>query len=152
MPVPSGTTGPSSDRRSVSFRAFCEDPENHEPRPVPAASTPSAGDTDVPSVLDPLTGQVRVMSDKCTTCIGRRGTLLSDERRRELLGRRPDGSYDEGWTVCHQTLPDNPENHGDLPPAVCAWIAQHPQASARSLAMRIGGAQGIEYVTPQPKP
>ncbi|MEV5842222.1 hypothetical protein AB0M32_09630 [Streptomyces sp. NPDC051985] len=136
----------------ASFRAFCEDPSNHAPRPASAAGPVAAGDTDVPSVFDSLTGRVRVMGDKCTTCIGRRGTPLSDERRRELLGLQPDGSYDERWTVCHQTLPDNPGNPGDLPPAVCAWIAQHPLASARSLAMRIGAAQGIDCISPQPKP
>ncbi|MCX4681314.1 hypothetical protein OG413_45235 [Streptomyces sp. NBC_01433] len=93
------------------------------------------------------------MSGKCTTCIGRRSNPagLSDERRRELLGLRPDGSYDEGWTVCHSTLPDNPENTADLPPSVCAWIAQHPQAAARSLVMRIGASQGFDYIDPQPK-
>lgn len=150
--MPSGTTGLSSDDHPVSFRAFCEDPDNHAPRPAPTAAAAPVGDASVPSVFDSLTGRVRVMSAKCTTCIGRRGTPLSDERRRELLGRQPDGSYDEGWTVCHTTLPDNPDNTGDLPPSICAWIAQHPLAAARSLAMRIGAAQGIDYISPQPKP
>ncbi|GAA1213287.1 hypothetical protein GCM10009578_065110 [Streptomyces rhizosphaericus] len=102
-----------------------------------------------PSVLNPETGKVRVMSGKCPTCIGRPGTCLSSERRRELLGLRPDGTYDEGWTICHSTLPGNPD---DLEPAVCAWIASHPQAAPRSLAMRVGAAQGIEYVDPPAKP
>jgi hypothetical protein len=138
------------EEQSVSFRDFCEDPANRAPRPAPAAVS-APDDTCATSVFDPVTGRVRVMSSKCTTCIGRRGTPLSDERRRELLGLRPDGSYDEGWTVCHATLPDNPENTEDLPPSVCAWVAQHPLAAPRSLAMRIGASTGFEYIDPQSK-
>jgi hypothetical protein len=145
--MPRGTTGRSED--SVSFRAFCEDPINRAPRSTPSAVLESVDDTCAPSVFDPVTGRVRVMGKKCTTCVGRPATPLSAERRRELLGRQEDGSYDEGWTVCHATLPDNPENTGDLPPSVCAWVAQHPQAAARSLAMRIGAVQGIDYISPQ---
>ncbi|WP_328373681.1 hypothetical protein OG800_50740 (plasmid) [Streptomyces sp. NBC_00445] len=140
----------------ISLREFCKDPANHAPRSAPLAAPEHAiaADAVAPSVFDPETGHVRVMSGKCGTCIGRRGNPvgLSDERRRDLLGQRPDGSYDEGWTVCHATLPDNPDNTTGLPPSVCAWIAQHPQAAARSLAMRIGASQGIDYIDPQPKP
>ena len=139
----------------ISLREFCEDPANHEPRSSPAAAPAHSltADTSAPSVFDPETGRERVMSDKCRTCIGRRGNPagLSAERRRDLLGRCPDGSYDEGWTVCHATLPDNPDNTAGLPPSVCAWVAQHPQAAARSLAMRIGAAQGIDYIAPEVK-
>ena len=145
----SATSRPSED--SVSFLTFCEDPASRAPRSAPSAVLAPDDDTCAPSVFDSVTGRVRVMSMKCTTCIGRRETPLSAERRRELLGRQQDGSYDEGWTVCHATLPDNPENTGDLPPSVCAWIAQHPQAAARSLAMRIGAVQGIDYISPQPE-
>lgn len=136
----------------VSLRTYFEDPANRAPRATPATvqDQSAAGlEPPVPSVLNPETGKIRVMSGKCTTCIGRPGTCLSSERRRELLGLRPDGTYDEGWTVCHSTLPGNPDG---LEPAVCAWIAAHPQAAPRSLAMRVGAAHGIEYVDPLAKP
>lgn len=136
----------------VSLPAYCEDPANRAPRVAPTTvqAQPTADhEQPAPSVFNPATGKVRVMSGKCPTCIGRAGNCLSDERRRELLGLRPDGTYDEGWTICHSTLPGNSD---DLPPAVCAWIASHPQAASRSLAMRIGAAHGIEYIDPPAKP
>ncbi|OEV09259.1 hypothetical protein [Streptomyces nanshensis] len=135
----------------ISLADFFQDPANYAPRHAAPAVPDRAVDPDTtaPSVFDPATRRVRVMSGKCTTCIGRRGTQLSDERRRELLGLGPDGSYDEGWTVCHATLPDNPANTANLPPSVCAWIAQHPLAAPRSLAMRIAAALGIDYIDPQ---
>lgn len=140
----------------ISLQDFCRDPANHAPRSTPPAALGHAfsPDTAAPSVFDREAGRVRVMRGKCAGCIGRHGNPvgLSDERLRELIGLRPDGSYDEGWTVCHATLPDNPENTANLPPSVCAWISQHPQAAARSLAMRIGASQGFHYVDPQPSP
>lgn len=145
------SAGSAHDGDVVSLRAYFEDPANRSPRATPATvqDQPAAGnETPAPSVLSSETGKIRVMSGKCTTCIGRPGTCLSSERRRELLGLRPDGTYDEGWTVCHSTLPGNPDG---LEPAICAWIAAHPQAAPRSLAMRVGAAHGIEYVDPPAK-
>ncbi|MFJ1662527.1 hypothetical protein [Streptomyces anthocyanicus] len=37
---------------------------------------------------------------------------------------------------------------GGLPPAVCAWIADHPQAAPRSHATRMAASSGIHYVDP----
>ncbi|WP_149037960.1 hypothetical protein [Kitasatospora sp. MBT63] len=84
------------------------------------------------------------MADQCTTCIGRPGTIRNPQRRRELLGVDANGRYDEGHTVCHATLDGNPDG---LPAAVCAWIAQHPQAAAHSLALRMAAVTGIEYIS-----
>ncbi|MFF4344308.1 hypothetical protein ACFY00_30820 [Kitasatospora sp. NPDC001540] len=138
----------------MSFADFCADPGNSSPgtpRPGSAAARgpePEAAEhTRAPLVLDAETGRVRVMESKCWTCIGRPTTTLSAERRRELLGQQEDGSYDEGWTVCHSTLQEAPYG---LPPSVCAWTAQHPQAAERSLAMRVGHCTGFEYVDPAP--
>ncbi|GGZ94993.1 hypothetical protein GCM10010371_63590 [Streptomyces subrutilus] len=137
------------DEELVGLRDFFRDPANHAPRaacPVPDLTGAGAAEA-APSVFDPVTGRVRVMDGKCGTCIGRPGNPydLTPERRSELLGRRPDGTYDEGWTVCHSPLPDNPDH---LPAAVCAWIALHPQAGPRSLALRIAAHTGIDHITP----
>ena len=67
----------------------------------------------------------------------------------DLLGRCGDGTYDEGHTVCHSTLPGNPD---DLPASVCAWIAQHPQAGPRSLVMRLAASAGTIPVRPPARP
>ncbi|MGW9067949.1 hypothetical protein ACWGQT_00655 [Streptomyces yangpuensis] len=136
----------------VSLADYFADPANHAPRPKPAAHTaPSAAGEEAPLPVNPETGRVRVMSDKCGDCIGRAGNPknLSPERLRELLGLQEDGTYDEGWTVCHSTLEGNPD---DLPPSVCAWIAQHPKASPRSLIMRMAARNGIDYIQPTETP
>lgn len=125
----------AGDDNYISLADFFADASNHQPRPHPGASSSGKrglprfaaepADDNAPSVIDPVIGAVRVMSSRCGTCIGRAGNPanLSAERFNELLGRRRDGTYDEGHTVCHSTLPGN--EYG-LPPAVCAWIAQHP--------------------------
>ncbi|MBC3990200.1 hypothetical protein H8N00_15180 [Streptomyces sp. AC563] len=142
----------------ISLADYLADPANHRPRSngdaAAAARTKngadqavSTGDDEAPSVFDDVTGAVRVMSSRCDTCIGRAGNAagLTDRRRDALLGRRDDGTYDEGHTVCHSTLPGNSY---DLPPAVCAWGAEHPQAAPRSHAMRMAASAGIRYVDP----
>lgn len=142
----------------ISLADFVADPANHRPRSgrstVAADRTldgadlaDRAGDDDALSVFDDVTKAVRVMSSRCGTCIGRAGSPaeLTDQRRSELLGRRDDGTYDEGHTVCHSTLPGNPYG---LLPAVCAWNAEHPQAAPRSHVMRMAASVGIQYVDP----
>ncbi|MFJ9574517.1 hypothetical protein [Streptomyces bacillaris] len=141
----------------ISLADYCADPANHRPRSggdaAAAARTRGGADEAVgtgdeaPSVFDDVTGAVRVMSSRCGTCIGRVGNAagLSDRRREALLGRRDDGTYDEGHTVCHSTLPGNAYG---LPTSVCAWIAEHPQAAPRSHVMRMAASSGIQYVDP----
>lgn len=146
------------DADFVSLAGYLADPANHRPRSsgdaAAAARTRDGADQDVgtrddaaPSVFDDVTGAVRVMSSRCGTCIGRAGNAagLTDRRREALLGCRADGTYDEGHTVCHSTLPGNAYG---LPPSVCAWIAEHPQAAPRSHAMRMAANSGIQYVDP----
>nr|BEK71508.1 hypothetical protein KPHV_87350 [Kitasatospora purpeofusca] len=137
-------TAASSSGDFVSFRDFAADPANHRPRPTAPRTTESPATPEAPSVRNPETGQIRVMDGRCTTCIGRPGTIRNPERLRELLGVDANGRYDEGHTVCHQTLVGNPAG---LPAAVCAWIAQHPQAAATSLVLRMAAVTGIEYVS-----
>lgn len=147
----------AGDDNYISLADFFADASNHQPRPHPGASSSGKrglprfaaepADDNAPSVIDPVIGAVRVMSSRCGTCIGRAGNPanLSAERFNELLGRRRDGTYDEGHTVCHSTLPGN--EYG-LPPAVCAWIAQHPHAAPRTLALRLAAHTGTRYVGP----
>ncbi|WP_274036355.1 hypothetical protein [Streptomyces sp. MMBL 11-1] len=84
---------------------YLADPKNHPPRS--SGSTAAAartmdgadqavgtGDDETPSVLDNVTGAVRVMTSRCGTRIGRAGRAagLTDRRRNTLLGRRDDGT------------------------------------------------------------
>ncbi|MEV6421657.1 hypothetical protein [Streptomyces sp. NPDC051662] len=144
----------------ISLADYLADPANHRPRSsggtAAAARTKDGadeavgtGDDEALSVFDDVTGAVRVMSSRCGTCIGRAGNAagLTDRRRDVLLGRRDDGTYDEGHTVCHSSLPGNAY---DLPPAVCAWIAEHPQAAPRSHGMRMAASFGIQYMARPP--
>ena len=62
-----------------------------------------------------------------------------------MLGRDANGRYDEGHTICHSSLPGNTYN---LPAAVCAWNAQHPDAGAHSIMMRRAALTGTEYINP----
>ncbi|MGW7100439.1 hypothetical protein [Streptomyces sp. NPDC054838] len=130
----------------VGLADYFSDPANHAPRTKPAAGG-VPGHEEAPLPVNRETGEVRVMSGKCGDCIGRAGNPknLSPERLKELLGLQEDGTYDEGWTVCHSTLEGNPD---DLPPAVCTWIAQHPKAGPRSMIMRLAAHTGIEYIHP----
>ncbi|MFI1189691.1 hypothetical protein [Streptomyces californicus] len=142
----------------VSLADYLTDPANHRPRSggVAAAAARArdgtdqavgTGDDEAPSVFDDVTGAVKVMSSRCGTCIGRAGNAagLTDRRREALLGRRDDGTYDEGHTVCHSSLPGNAYG---LPSSVWAWIAEHPKAAPRSHAMRMAAGSGIQYVDP----
>ncbi|MFJ4679183.1 hypothetical protein [Kitasatospora sp. NPDC088783] len=145
--------GPEEQADLVSFRQFASDPANHAPRTAPARR-PAAPTADpagaAPPVIDETTGRVRVMGGQCTTCIGRRGNPagLDPERLGQLAGCQGDGTFDEGHTVCHKTLPGNPD---DLPAAVCAWFASHAQAGPRSLVMRLAASRGvIEVHEPNP--
>ncbi|MFF2618582.1 hypothetical protein [Kitasatospora sp. NPDC058046] len=145
-----GTPADPGNRGYISLRAFFADPDNHAPRAcAPAGAAPAAtrDEPPAPSVIDSATGKVRVMSSRCGTCIGRHGNPvgLSPQRLRELAGLQPDGTYDEGHTVCHITLEGNPDH---LPAAVCAWVAEHPQAAPRSLVMRQAASKGILYIDP----
>lgn len=80
-------------------------------------------------IADPMTGEVRVCADLCTTCIFRPGNLM-DLGPGRAAGMVRDAVADEGHIVCHKTL-------GTDAPAICAGFARHPQGRTRSLALRM---------------
>jgi hypothetical protein len=93
-------------------------------------------------VYDPHTGTVRLCDRLCTTCVFRPGNLmhLAPGRLKGMLG---DAIADEGHITCHSTL-------GTDEPAICAGFAEHPEGSARSLALRFirAGVLKIKLITP----
>ncbi|MCC3766487.1 hypothetical protein [Streptomyces sp. UNOC14_S4] len=75
-------------------------------------------------VADPETWRVRLVEDRCTTCVFRAGNLmnLSPGRVKQML---EDCQKNQGHIVCHQTL----EGYGKgLPGGICRGFEQHPQA------------------------
>jgi hypothetical protein len=93
---------------------------------------------DPADVLDEETGKVRILRQRCSTCVFRPGDLmlLGPERFRDLIDRNLAAG---AMLTCHQTLPysDNP----DFGPAVCAGFwARHglSTAAGRIAAVVIG--------------
>lgn len=81
---------------------------------------PDDGGTYAADLLDPGTGKVRLLSEQCSTCVGRPGNLmhLREGRLKDLIAQNT-GPHCIGL-VCHQTLSygDHPE-HGN---ALCRWF------------------------------
>ncbi|MFB8235495.1 hypothetical protein ACFC58_02995 [Kitasatospora purpeofusca] len=100
-----------------------------------------------PPVADPATGDVRVLSVLCDTCVYRPGNLmnLAPGRLRQLA---QEALANNGHIVCHCTLPAlaPPGTKG----AICRGFAN---AHGRAVfALRVGAAFGrIVEVPPPPK-
>jgi hypothetical protein len=87
-------------------------------------------------VIDRETGKVRVLSQRCQTCVFRRDGPWDSEIVDELIDRNIAA---EALLTCHSTLPygANP----DFGPAVCAgfWSLHGMSVLAGRLAMRMRG-------------
>lgn len=64
-------------------------------------------------------GKPRVLSEQCSTCIGRPGNLM-DLRPGRVRQMVRDGVNSGGGIVCHQTLSYG--DHPDFGPAACRWF------------------------------
>lgn len=93
-------------------------------------------------IFDPVTATVRICDDLCSTCIFHPGNRMHLEPGR-VKQMTEDAIADEGHIVCHKTL-------GTVEPAMCAGFARHPQAGARSLALRAAraGILHLKRITP----
>jgi hypothetical protein len=72
------------------------------------------------SILDPATCRARLLSEQCSTCVGRPGNLmhLREGKLKELIAGNS-GPHALGL-ICHQTLPYG--DHPDFGPALCRWF------------------------------
>ncbi|WP_406205408.1 hypothetical protein OH807_30805 [Kitasatospora sp. NBC_01560] len=101
-----------------------------------------------PPVADPLTGEVRVLSDLCTTCVYRPGNLmhLAPGRLRQLAR---EALAKNGHIVCHSTLP------ALAPPgtkaAICRGFANAYGPAVYALRMAAAYGRLVE-VPPPPTP
>ena len=70
----------------------------------------------LPPVMDPETVRVRLLAEKCSTCIFRPGNLMHlQPGRRDQMSA--EAIAEDGWITCHATLPYG--QHPDAEPAVC---------------------------------
>lgn len=75
------------------------------------------------SVLDRETAKMRVLSEQCSTCVGRPGNLMHlREGRLKLLIEDNTGPNALGL-ICHQTLRYG--DHPDFGGAICRWFYDH---------------------------
>lgn len=106
-----------------------------------------------PSVADP-TGQTRLLSEPCLTCIFRPGNKmhLNPGRVAAMVGQ---AHADESFIVCHKTLP------GEAPPrfrpAVCRGFYDRFSTAALQVAYRMWGylvvtLPGMPEPSPEPLP
>ena len=74
-------------------------------------------------IFDPATGLPRLLSEQCSTCVGRPGNLmhLNPGRLKQLIeDNTGDGRL---GLICHQTLPYG--DHPEAGPAFCRWFYDH---------------------------
>jgi hypothetical protein len=95
-------------------------------------------------LLDPATGRPRLMSEQCSTCVGRPGNLmhLSPGRLKTLIASNC-GDARMGL-ICHQTLP-----YGDHPgfgAALCRWFYDNYGHLANGIRVlgRLGGFTEVD--------
>lgn len=97
-----------------------------------------------PDVFDAELGKVRVLAERCQTCIFWPGNRmhLPGGRLEELVEANVAA---DALLTCHQTLPYGP--HPEVPPAVCAGFwAKHRR---RTLLGRLAeGVTGVVRVDP----
>lgn len=89
------------------------------------------------SAFDMENFRVRLMAQRCATCIFRPGNLMRLMPGR-LKSMVEDSAAEEGYITCHDTLTYVDKG---LPGAVCRGFEQHP-LGVRSLALRLAKATG----------
>ena len=100
---------------------------------------------DATAILDPVTRKVRVLAEKCSTCIFRPGNLmdLRDGALQEIIQSNLKAG---ALLTCHQTLPEMKFRYG-LDPAACHgfWEGYGRRTTAGRLALAY---LGILYIEP----
>jgi hypothetical protein len=90
------------------------------------------------NVFDPETGQPRLLSEQCSSCIGRAGNLM-DLRAGRVQGMVREALAGGGAIICHQTL-----GYAGQPAAraaYCRWFYDKfgPRCNLLRIYDRLGG-------------
>jgi hypothetical protein len=88
-------------------------------------------------------GRPRVLSDQCSTCIGRPGNLMKLNPGR-VKGMVQSAVTSGGGIICHQTLPYG--DHPDFGGALCRWFYDHygHLSNGIRIAERLGGLAEVD--------
>ncbi|MET8412392.1 hypothetical protein ABZV34_30580 [Streptomyces sp. NPDC005195] len=97
-------------------------------------------------VADEATGEVRVLSERCSTCIFRPGNPFRSTMPTTIRDMIAEAVAVEGHVTCHATLPGS--RPAGVEPAICRGFAD--TYGHRSLALRFGDALGMIREIPPP--
>ncbi|MFD5319402.1 hypothetical protein [Streptomyces sp. NPDC127098] len=97
-------------------------------------------------VADALTGDVRVLAERCSTCILRPGNPYRRTMPQTVRDMIAEAAAVEGHVTCHKTLPGVAP--AGVEPAICRGYAD--AHGHRSLALRFGAALGTLRELPPP--
>ena len=74
-------------------------------------------------VVDEVTGEVRLLSERCSTCIFRPGNAFRATMPERIRSMIADAVADEGHVTYHSTLPDSAP--AGVEPAICRGFAEN---------------------------
>jgi hypothetical protein len=97
-------------------------------------------------VADEATGEIRLLSERCLTCIYRPGNPFRATMPGRIRTMVADAVADERHVTCHSTLPGSAP--AGVEPAICRGFAD--THGDRSLALRLGDALGLVREVPPP--
>ncbi|KOT61974.1 hypothetical protein ADK43_11425 [Streptomyces rimosus subsp. rimosus] len=97
-------------------------------------------------VADASTGKIRVLSERCASCIFRPGNPFRATMPARISSMVADAAAAEGHVTCHATLPDSAP--AGVATAICKGFAD--AHGDRSLALRLGAALGNLREVPPP--
>ncbi|MFH8993222.1 hypothetical protein [Streptomyces sp. NPDC017940] len=97
-------------------------------------------------VADETDGEIRLLSERCSTCIFRPGNSLRTTMPERIRSMVADAVAAEGHVTCHATLPGS--TPAGVEPAICRGFAD--TYGGRSLALRFGDALGLIREVPPP--
>lgn len=92
-------------------------------------------------VWDKKLGGVRLLSEQCSTCVGRPGNLmrLGPGRLAEIV---TENVAADGYLICHQTLPYG--GHGRPGEALCRWFYDHYPTTFVQVMTRLGAMREVD--------
>ncbi|MFJ4276264.1 hypothetical protein ACIP29_37625 [Streptomyces coelicoflavus] len=111
--------------------------------------TDDLSENDAPAcvpVADEATGEIRLLSERCSTCIFRPGNPFRTTMPERIRSMVADAVVDEGHVTCHSTLPGSAPAAAE--PAICRGFAD--TYGDRSLALRFGDALRLIREVPPP--
>lgn len=99
------------------------------------------------TVVDPVTGYLRVLSERCSTCIFRAGNPMYLEPGK-LQNMIRQALWNGDWIICHQTLSYG--DHPDFGGAICRGFFD--AYGNRSVLLLIADRYDVIVEVPPPSP